>query len=431
MALSRFNAQVGMLFRMLTASSLTTSCSPFFATIGIAITLFAWAIAQEASGLDRQPLDTLPVIKELPDPFKLADGSRVQSPSEWDKHRQLLIDQILTYEYGPLPPEVNNLKAIVVSTKATTRPAEMPGASESDVVLTMGPEDKITLHLHLFIPAAPAGQDPGSVKFPVILRGDAGAPPWGPVKAPIAAAVIQRGYILAEFDRTELRTDKKDAHTGSVYSAWPEYAGSAMSAWAWGYMRCVDYLLTRSDIDAKHIAITGHSRGGKATLLAGALDTRIGLTAPNGSGCGGGGCYRVQAPKSEAIENILKNFPYWFEPHFSEFIGHVAQLPIDQHTVKALVAPRALLETNGLGDLWANPEGSQQTYLAAREVFQYLHASDQIGIAWREGKHEQNLQDWNALLDFADWRFFGKKPERSFSTLAFPASEKHFGWTKP
>ena len=204
-----------------------------------------------------------------------------------------------------------------------------------------------------------------------------------------------------------------------------------MAAWAWGYERAVDYLLTRPDVDSKHIAITGHSRGGKAVLLAGALDERIALTAPNDSGCGGCGCYRFQAPKSEAIENILKNFPFWFEPHFGEFIGHVDQLPIDQHSIKALIAPRAFLETEALGDAWANPEGSQQSFLAAREVFDFLGIHEQMGIAWREGKHDHNMLDWAALLDFADWRFFNKRPGRSFDTLAFPGSEKKYSWGKP
>lgn len=376
----------------------------------------------------RKPVDQLPVIKELPDPFLLADGMRVKSPADWARRRLELIDLVLTYEYGALPPAVSNVKSTVLSSVPTTRPADLPGATETDVLLTMGPENKIALHMHLFIPAAPADKAPGSAKFPVILRGDLG---WKSVKPDIAAAVLQRGYILAEFDRTELAADKKDSREGGIYTAWPDYNGSAMSAWAWGYQRGVDYLLTRPDIEANHIAITGHSRGGKAVLLAGALDERIALTAPNGSGSGGAGAFRFQAPKSEAIQNIVPRFPYWFEPHFADFIGHVDQLPFDQHSIKALVAPRAFLETSGLGDLWSNPEGSQQAYLAAREVFDFLGVRDQIGFAWRAGKHEHNLQDWTALLDFADWRFFGKQPARAFDTLAFPLSEKKFTWAKP
>jgi hypothetical protein len=193
----------------------------------------------------------------------------------------------------------------------------------------------------------------------------------------------------------------------------------------------VDYLLTRADVDPKHIAITGHSRGGKTVLLAGALDERIALTAPNDSGCGGCGCYRVMGSKAETLEMITRNFPYWFEPHFAEFAGHEDRLPIDQHSVKALLAPRALLETEALADLHANPQGSQQTFLAAREVFEFLGAADQIGIGWREGQHDHTITDWTALLDFADWRFFGKRPGRSFGTLAFPQSPKIYDWAKP
>ncbi len=382
----------------------------------------------------RKSLEQLPAIKELPNPFLFNDGTPVKSPADWTRRRKELIDLVLTYEYGELPPAVTNVKATVVSSAPTTRPAEMPGATETNVILTMGPDNKITMHMHLFIPAAPVDKAPGTAKFPIIIRGDVnmrGDRYWKFVTPDIAAAVVQRGYILAEFDRTELAVDKKETREGGIYTAWPDYNGSAMSIWAWGYERCVDYVLTRPDVEPNHIAITGHSRGGKAVLLAGALDERVALTAPNGSGCGGAGCYRFQAPKSEAIENILKNFPYWFEPHFSEFIGHVDQLPIDQHSIKALVAPRALLETSGLGDLWANPEGSQQSYLAAREVFDFLGVREQIGVAWRAGNHEHNLRDWTALLDFADWRFYGKQPARAFDTLAFPVTDKKFSWTKP
>lgn len=380
-----------------------------------------------AGPLERKPIEQLPSIKELPDPFIFADGTRVKSAEDWNRRRKELIDLILAYEYGQLPPPVTNVTAKVLTAGPTTRPAEMPGATESTVELSMGPDDKIKLHLRLTIPMPP-GNLQGIARFPVIIRGDLG---WGVVKPEIEAAVIQRGYMLIQFDRTELAIDQKATRTGGVYTAWPDYAGSAMSAWAWGYQRVVDYALTRADIDPKHIAITGHSRGGKATLLAGALDERIALVAPNASGCGGCGCYRFQAPKSEAIENITKNFPYWFEPRFTDFIGHVDQLPFDQHSLKALVAPRAFLETSDLGDLWANPEGSQQSWLAAREVFEFLKAKEQMGIAWRAGNHEHNLRDWTALLDFADWRFFGKIPDRSFETLAYPQSEKKFSWAKP
>jgi hypothetical protein len=101
----------------------------------------------------------------------------------------------------------------------------------------------------------------------------------------------------------------------------------------------------------------------------------------------------------------------------------VDRLPFDQHSVKALVAPRALLSTEALGDLWANPEGTQRTHLAAKQVYEFLGATDKTAIYFREGKHEHNADDWNVLLDFADKTFFNRAVERKFDNLAFPVAE--------
>ena len=128
---------------------------------------------------------------------------------------------------------------------------------------------------------------------------------------------------------------------------------------------------------------------------------------------------------------IVKHFPFWFVPRFAEFTGQVERIPFDQHEVKALVAPRAYFSTEALGDLWANPEGTQVTWSAAREVFKFLGADDKIGIHFREGKHEQNEEDFAALLDFADHQFFGKKPAQDFTKLAFPDAPKPWSWTAP
>jgi len=95
------------------------------------------------------------------------------------------------------------------------------------------------------------------------------------------------------------------------------------------------------------------------------------------------------------------------------------------------VAPRALLSTEALGDLWANPEGTQVTYLAAREVYRFLKVEERIGIWFREGEHEHSLADWQAMLDFADWQLLGKKPARAFDRLAFPAREGVYSWRCP
>jgi hypothetical protein len=113
-----------------------------------------------------------------------------------------------------------------------------------------------------------------------------------------------------------------------------------------------------------------------------------------------------------------------------EFIGREKQLPFDQHALKALCAPRALLTTEALEDRWANPQGTYQTYLAAKEVYRFLGVPDKIGIHFRRGKHELSAVDFSAMIDFADQVFFGRKSDRDFNHDPFH-QKKIFSWTAP
>jgi dienelactone hydrolase len=396
------------------ASNLAVMWQPTLILIVLGLMLMG---AVELRGAGPKPADELPSIPELPNPFVMQDGTPVKNAADWDKRRAELKELIQTYEYGHLPA----MTGAVTATEYTHRELEGLKAMEHRFLMTMGPEGKILVHMDLTLPA-------GKGPFPVIITGDLG---WGKKSDAIVGETIKRGYALVEFNRTEVAPDKND-RTGIIYKVAPESAdASALAAWAWGYHRVIDYLETRPDIDKAKITITGHSRGGKATLLAGAMDDRIALTVPNGSGCGGAGCYRDQAAKSEAIADILKNFPYWFQPNFKDFTGKVDHLPIDQHDVKAVIAPRALFSTEALGDLWANPEGTQETFLAAKEVYKFLGAEDKIGIHFREGKHEQNIEDWTAMLDFADHLYSNKHSQTPFDKLAFPEAKKPFTWTAP
>jgi dienelactone hydrolase len=385
--------------------------------LGISLLLVRAATAEDSDVKKRNfpGVDKLSVVAELPDPFLRPEGSRVRTKDEWGQQRKELLARVLHYEYGPLPPVPKN----VAATERSTKKINDTGVTERELLVTMGPDNAVQTQLFLTMPA-------GKGPFPAVITGDLG---WGRVKPEIVAEITRRGYILAEFSRTDIAPD--NAEEKGLYAAYPDYQGGRLAAWAWGYHRIVDFLLTLDSVDKKHIAVTGHSRGGKTAQLAGATDERIALTVPNNSGCGGAGCYRLQADKSENIAAITKKFPFWFAPQFTDFIGKVDRLPFDQHTVKALIAPRALLSTEALGDLWANPKGTQQSHAAAREVFKFLGATDHIGIAFRPGKHEQNLDDWKVLLDFADKQFFGKKVERRFDMSAFPDAEKGYSWKAP
>jgi hypothetical protein len=368
-----------------------------------------------AGGPAFPPVDQLPVVAELPDPFARADGTRVRSRREWPAQRRRLLETILHYQYGPLPPRGSRVTGTLKATH------ELPDGlgTVREVELSMGPRGALKVRLML---AIPSGKGP----FPVILDGDLG---WDRLNDAFIALVLKRGYILAAFNREQVGPDS--AERKGVYEAWPDYDGGRLAAWAWGFHRTLDYLLTLPEVDGKRIAATGHSRGGKCALLAGATDERIAVTAPNNSGCGGAGNYRFYDAKCETLEAIVDRFPYWFHARFADFMGKVTRLPFDQHTLKACVAPRALLSTEALGDLWANPQGTQQTYQAAKEVYAWLGVPDRIGIHFRPGGHEHGLQDFETLLDFCDAQFFGKGVSRRFDALAFPDAPRVWSWSPP
>lgn len=346
-------------------------------------------------------------MNQLPDLFRFRNGAPLTRRDEWSARRQELLDAIVPLEYGGLPPAPRT----TWGEEMHTCPARaLAGARYTTCRVVAEFERPFTFLLYLLVP-------PGEGPFPVILNGDAC---WGPVPEEIAAAVLRRGNILAHFNRTEIAPDLRNVgRTRGLYPLHPDATYGALAAWAWGYHRCVDALAGFDFVDKTRIAVVGHSRGGKASLLAGATDERIALTAANGSGCGGAGCYRIQGPNSETLADIVTRFPDWFGPHFGDYIGREAELPFDQHFLKAAVAPRPLLTTEALGDLWANPWGTWHTYAAARELYRFLGVAERIGICYRKGGHEHNREDWDALLDFMDWHFRGIEPSRRFDVNSF------------
>lgn len=349
----------------------------------------------------------------LPDPFLMASGRRVATLEDWALRRTELRKFILDAEYGHAPAAPDNLQATVTSTLS----ALGGKATETRLRLALGPQRKVVISVRLLVPV-------GKGPFPVILRNDDAL---GRMAVPEEA--IARGYIVAEFVRTEVAADQ--AGRDGTFSLYPDYDWGVLSAWAWGFSRVVDYLLTLDSVDPKRIAITGHSRGGKTTLLAGALDERIALTAPAGSGTGGCAVFRFPGNGSETLAAITGRFGYWFVPGLAEYAGREASLPFDQHEVKALVAPRALLCEDATGDPVGNPRGAQRSHWAAREVYRFLGVPGKIGIHMRTGGHEQNADDIRALLDFADRQFFGKATKRNFDSTYYADLDPGFTWSAP
>lgn len=354
----------------------------------------------------------------LPDPFLFTDGTRVATAADWRRRRQELLGQVLDIAYGRLPPAPAWVRGELLHSHDVTR---FDNAQHCQYRLTTGPSPAVSFILDLMIP-------PKGGPFGVILNGDGC---WRYVTDAITTAVLSRGYVLATFNRVELAidTDNRARDTG-LYAAWPDGDYGALAAWAWGYHRCVDFLLTRRNIRADQVAVTGHSRGGKVVLLAGVTDERIAVTAPNNSGCGGAGCFRWRGADSEALSDILRAFPNWFSPRLQAYVGREQDLPFDLHSVKALVAPRALLCTEALGDAWANPSGTWQSHRAAAEVYRFLGAESRIATRFRPGGHAHNEADWRLLLDFCDAQFANRPfPEPAIAPFAdLPPA---FTWSAP
>ena len=175
-----------------------------------------------------------------------------------------------------------------------------------------------------------------------------------------------------------------------------------IGAWAWGNSRVMDWIESRPELDAKRVAVLGHSRGGKTALWTGAQDERFALTISNGSGCGGARLGRAKDPKAETFRQILHNFPNWFCPAFTEWIGRDAEIPHDADDLIRLIAPRPVYVASGSADAWAGPAAEKAAWDAAHDLYRAYRLEDRMGYHCHEGPHKLGAEDWEKFMDFAD-----------------------------
>jgi endo-1,4-beta-xylanase len=293
-----------------------------------------------------------------------------------------------------------------------------------DLELKLEQDDKkLTLHVRMALPQD--AKDP----LPVVIQSSFGRRGGAPANQRFTP-FTRRGYVVAECSFNEIAIDNKaKARIAGVYELFGDTIDcGGLMAWAWGVSRVLDALETVDKIDLQKAIVTGHSRYGKAALIAGAFDERIALTVPSHSGCAGCSPYRFIYGRSEQLHNIVGAFPYWFRPDFNQFVGKVERLPVDQHLLIALVAPRALLATEGTQDTWINPEGSQLTHLAAKKVYDFLKTGDKISIRFRPVGHIPSTED---LLDYADHVFKNKSLPEQFGKLPYKEEKNGFTWDAP
>ena len=380
----------------------------------------------------------------LPDPLVMANGEPIADAATWTQKRRPEILQLFkTHVYGEMPGPLADARWEIteegqaLAARARRRQIRVHFAADGpcmDILLyipagTQGPV-RTFLGLNFFgnhtvlrdpnIHLNPNWMRPERKNGIVDNRATPDSRGCLSHRWPVAD-IIARGYALATVYSGDLDPDYDDGYHNGVHPLFykegqtrpgPDQWGT-IGAWAWGLSRAMDYL--QSDADIGDVAVLGLSRLGKTSLWAGACDPRFALVISNESGCGGAAlsrrCY------GETIRHINESFPHWFCDNFRRYNDAEDDLPLDQHLLLALIAPRPLYVASAVEDRWCDPRGEFLAARAADPVYRLLGceglpadempAIDQpvqgrIGYHIRSGGHDLTAYDWAQYLDFAD-----------------------------
>jgi len=384
----------------------------------------------------------------LPDPLVCTDGSRVTNSETWfTKRRPEILELYRENIFGHSPAAGTNVTFNVweISTNALGGTATRKQIEINFSGTPAGP----FAHMLLYTPAGKIStptflclqfngnytviDDPAIAIFPVwSWKTRALAMPKNPERGAAAqnwkiAETLARGYGIALIYYQDIEPDLPGG-VGAKFGVRKNFPPpstndwGAISAWAWGASRALDYLQTDKDVDAQRVILFGHSRLGKTVLWAGAQDTRFAAIIANCSGEMGASLSRRNY--GETVGDVAKHFPYWMAGNFQQFSNHWNNLPLDSHFLISLIAPRPLFLNTGSEDRWGDPHGEFLAARAATPVYELLGKTGisetnfppldrtllhDIGFNCHTGKHDVLPTDWDNFLNFADLHFAQNK----------------------
>lgn len=392
----------------------------------------------------------------LPDPLITNNGTVISTEDDWLQKRRPEILNLFEQEvYGKAPNGIGNIVFNVLSIDETALNGKAI-RKEVEIVLTNNNKN-LTLNLLIYLPQNGNSEHPlflglnfygnqticsdtgititqnwvrNNEKFG-ITNNEATKSTRG-VRALRwqVEYLLERGYGLATMYYGDIDPDYNDGFQDGVHPMFykeeqrkPEAdEWGSIAAWAWGLSRAMDYFETDSSIDQKKVAVMGHSRLGKTSLWAGAQDKRFAIVISNDSGCGGAALSRRRI--GETVKKINDSFPHWFCGNFKKYNDDEDSLPIDQHMLIALAAPRPVYVASAEKDRWADPHGEFLSAKNAEPVYKLFGKNglqtdkmpivnqpigDFVGYHMRSGKHDVTKYDWEQYINFADRHFMIKK----------------------
>ena len=217
------------------------------------------------------------------------------------------------------------------------------------------------------------------------------------IATPPAEMILSRGYGIATIFPSEFAPDSRERGLAALAAMSEGMDGQkarwgAIAAWAWGFSLMVDALERDEGLAPAAYVTWGHSRYGKSALVAAAFDPRIDAVIAHQSGTGGASLNRRK--KGESVGEITASYPHWFTSTYAEFVGREEEMPVDQHQLLALIAPRPVLLGNARRDVWSDPNGAFRAAIGADPVYA-LYGS--------EGLNQTRLDDWQPAADLAFW----------------------------